>query len=719
MTSENLVDIGDGSPIDISDLVRKYSVKMDMGLENFVIVDGIPVAPESKVPLLSKVLTKFFSTAGTIKKDGLYIPTGEGKTLGFAFVEYSTTDEANNAVKEFDGKRFDAKHTFIVNKLADIERYGSDSTIGDSYQQPEKTPFKPREHLRSWLCDPACRDQFFLHVGSKIEVNWFKGPANTQVAGEVKRVESPSKWSPKGTYLATQHVFGVQLNGGESFGIVGQFLHHNVQLFDFSPNEKYLVTFSDIPIGESSENEPDNPKNLFGEKDRGNQVVIWDTRTQLPLRSFRIPPSANGQAAKIVWPIFKWSSNSKYFARVTKDTLSIYSTPSMSLVGKKSVSIPGIVDFSFAPTTIALKNRNRIQGIETPPEELLCYWTPEMGEKAARVSLMTVPTKEVIRTRNLFNVIDCRFHWQDDGKYLCVKVDRHTKNKKNTFTILEFFRLTERDIPVESIELKETVINFAWEPKGSKFILVSRQDSGSQPVPSGNNSLSFYGLEKKKLAVQSSWKLLKKLDKKTTNSIYWCPAGRFAATSNFGPTSSTPTIEYWDTEYDTDKKEGSENVTGVHLIGSFESYGLVDLQWDPSGRYTAVWTNKGQGDFKILNFHGQLLQEKLTDNLRFLSWRPRPPSPLTEEERAKIISKLDKYSSRFDEEDAMEADIALRELITKRRNQFSQWLEFRKAMTEKLHALSIVTEEERLIEESGTVEEIIEEIIEETEEIVN
>lgn len=93
--------------VDFSDLERKYAVKMDMGLENFVVADGTPLAPESKVPLLAKVLTKYFGQAGSIKSNGVHLPTKDGKTMGFAFIEYETVDQASQAIKLFSGKRFD------------------------------------------------------------------------------------------------------------------------------------------------------------------------------------------------------------------------------------------------------------------------------------------------------------------------------------------------------------------------------------------------------------------------------------------------------------------------------------------------------------------------------------------------------------------------------------------------------------------------------------
>ena len=58
--------------IDFSDLEEKYEA--DVGLDNYIIVDGAPVAPESKVPVLTKVLKKLFSTVGEIVDgdEGIY-----------------------------------------------------------------------------------------------------------------------------------------------------------------------------------------------------------------------------------------------------------------------------------------------------------------------------------------------------------------------------------------------------------------------------------------------------------------------------------------------------------------------------------------------------------------------------------------------------------------------------------------------------------------------
>lgn len=36
-------------------------------------------------------------------------------------------------------------------------------------------------------------------------------------------------------------------------------------------------------------------------------------------------------------------------------------------------------------------------------------------------------SRNEIRAKNLFNVADCKMHWQKSGDYLCVNVNRYSK----------------------------------------------------------------------------------------------------------------------------------------------------------------------------------------------------------------------------------------------------------------------------------------------------
>lgn len=715
--------------IDFSDLEAKYATSPDDGLETFVVVDGCPVIPQSKIGALTKVLRKLFSNVGTIKEDGFFMPVDDsGKTKGFAFVEYETPQEAQAAVATYHNKKLDQKHTLLVNKLGDVERFGFKGKVSQEYAEPHIDEFKPREHLRSWLGDPQARDQMVLHKGDFVGIYWNKkSDPPEQVVNRLHWTEKYVKWSPLGTYLVSIHRQGVQIWGGQSWTGMGKFPHPDVRMVDFSPNENFLVTWSAEPITLPPLGDPARNHIPFKEKDEGNSIVVWDAKTFLPLRTFplnaggRPQHSQRGAAAekekKIVWPMFKWSSDSKYFARVIPgEALAIYEAPSMGLLDKKPIKIPGIVDFEFAPAAVKLEGRKA-------EEQLICYWTPEMPNQTARVSIMSLPSKEVVRNRNLFNVSGCRLHWQDEGRFLCVKVDRHTKTRKSTFTNLEFFRIKEKDIPVEVVELKETVINFQWEPKSDRFVLVSFHDQGPMAGPPVNrNIVCFYALERNK-GTKGTWKLLKRLEKKNTNSIYWSPKGRFVVTTITG-ISGACELDFYDFDHEGVEQIDKDLPCNLVAIRTAEHYGMTDLSWDPSGRYVAtsssVWRHTIENGYKLWDFRGGLLREEGIDKFKAFVWRPRPPSILSEEKKKEIQKNFKQYSRRFDEEDAMEASEISRELITRRRAALAEWKQWRETVEAKLLEQGYKVESQITVDDEGdeVIEEIREEVLEEKEEVV-
>lgn len=65
----------------------------------------------------------------------------------------------------------------------------------------------------------------------------------------------------------------------------------------------------------------------------------------------------------------------------------------------------------------------------SPDSNIISYWVPELEACPARVCLIEIPSRNELRVRNLFNVADCKLHWQRSGEHLCVKVDRYSKKK--------------------------------------------------------------------------------------------------------------------------------------------------------------------------------------------------------------------------------------------------------------------------------------------------
>lgn len=282
------------------------------------------------------------------------------------------------------------------------------------------------------------------------------------------------------------------------------------------------------------------------------KINYFPYRTGLEKRSF----SPDGPA---VWPIFRWSHDDKYFARMGNDILSVYETPSFGLLDKKSFKIPGIRDFNWSPT-----------------DNVLAYWVAEDKDVPARVTLLEIPNRNEIRNKNLFSVADCKIHWQKSGDYLCVKVDRYAKvrREKNEFKYsgmyynFEIFHMREKQIPVDSVESKEPIQAFAWEPIGSKFAIIH----GESP----NISVSFYGVK-----IGQAPSLLKKFEKKACNHLFWSPSGQFIVLAGLGNMGGA--LEFIDTNE-------------FLVMNTTDHFQISDVEWDPTGRYVvtgvSVWKTK-------------------------------------------------------------------------------------------------------------------------------
>jgi len=356
------------------------------------------------------------------------------------------------------------------------------------------------------------------------------------------------------------------------------------------------------------------------------------------------------------WPIFKWSYDDKYFARMAPDNkdepaLSIYETPSFGLLDRKSIKVNGMRDFSWSPT-----------------ENILAYWVAEDKDVPARVTLVEIPSRNEVRVKNLFNVADCKMHWQKTGDYLCVKVDRYSKLRKEKdeqkyaglYFNFEVFHMREKQIPVDSVEIKDNVQAFAWEPVGSKFAIIHGE--------SQSMNVSFYTV-----TTGQTPTLAKKYERKTANHIFWSPAGQFVVLA--GLRNMNGVLEFIDTADFTSMNSG-------------EHFMATDIEWDPTGRYimTAVswWGHKVDNAYWVWSFQGKLLKRFQMDRFCQFSWRPRPPCYLTNKQIREIKKNLKKYSVEFDVIDKMKISEISKELLEKRQNARKKFDDYRRLRLEEL-----------------------------------
>uniref|UniRef100_A0A7S0RNS6 Eukaryotic translation initiation factor 3 subunit B n=1 Tax=Pyramimonas obovata TaxID=1411642 RepID=A0A7S0RNS6_9CHLO len=657
-----------GIPSEDEEEEEEEELRTESGFGNVIVVDNLPQIGQEKCDKLLSVLKKIFSQFGEIRDGGLCMPMENSKTKGYAFVEYMDAEMAAAALKTTDGYKLDKAHVFKVNMFDDFEKF--DKTP-DDYVAPLVKEYKPREHLQHWMMDERGRDQFAIRWADETEVYWNDAGANR--SEEVYRrsfwTESYVQWSPRGSMLTTVHRQGVAVWGGPNWNRLLRFSHPGVQLLDFSPCENYMMTCS------TQDSHTREPAKVC--------VKVFEMRSGTMIREFNGPITEfvmEGDRQGLNWPVFKWGGGEgdKYFARMSKNQITVYETPEMTVLDKKSLKLEGVQEFEWCPSS-----------------DILSVYQPEIGNQPARISLVAIPSKKEIRQKNLFSVSEIKMYWHSSGSYLAVRVDRYTKTKKSTYTGFELFRVNEKECPMEVLELEnksEKIVAFAWEPKGHRFAIIH----GDGPRP----DITFYTMQDKLGRV----KKIGTLKGKSANQLYWSPQGKNIILA--GLKSLNGQLEFF-------------NVDEFETMATTEHFMCTDVNWDPTGRYvsTSVTSmHQMENGFNMWSFNGRLLYRTPRDRFFQFLWRPRIPSLLSEEQEEEIKRNLKSYSKKYDsidEElkliqdsaDMEEKRALLDEWNAWRQRKVAQYEEERVERERLVAHLNLEGEDECSIEEV-TVEEI-------------
>lgn len=602
----------------LGDLLKQKPCETD-GVESVVVVDNIPVVEPSRLEKLKSVIDKLFSNFGEIV-NVFYPLDDEGNTKGFAFLEYKNSAIAEEVVKTLNNHRLDKLHTFAVNLFTDFQKY---ENIPEKWEPPTPQPYKIQNDLYNFLTEPEAFDQFCVAAETSqnsIQVQFWQNtlPEPSELENRDRFTDTCVKWSPLGTYIVTFHKPGVAIWGGVKFTKVNKFPHPGTQLVDFSPCENYLVT--------------------YGPTQTGHKIVFWDIRSGQEKRTF----ITEGMSS-MSW--FRWSHDDKYVARMTDDGIAVYETPSFYLLDMKTIKIHGIKSFSWSPT-----------------DNVIAYWVAEETEVPAKVILLEIPKRREIRTKTLFNVADCKIHWQQSGDYLCVKVDRFSKSKKDKkdadvkflgmFYNFEIFHMREKDIPVDNVEIKDLILAFSWEPVGSKFAIIHGESNMA--------NVSFYEVK-----TGQKINLMTTLTKKACTHLFWSPRGQFIVLANL----TMGTFEFVDTNND------------FVVMSSADHFRASEVEWDPTGRYVVTgvssWKAKEDVGYYMWSFQGRILKKVALKNFVQFLWRPRLQSLLTEAQQKEIKKNLKKYYPQFETKDRMRVSRASKELLEKRQQLREQFTEYR------------------------------------------
>eukprot|EP00598_Pedospumella_elongata_P000736 CAMPEP_0184967208 /NCGR_PEP_ID=MMETSP1098-20130426/659_1 /TAXON_ID=89044 /ORGANISM="Spumella elongata, Strain CCAP 955/1" /LENGTH=770 /DNA_ID=CAMNT_0027488627 /DNA_START=35 /DNA_END=2347 /DNA_ORIENTATION=+ len=676
-----------------------------------IIVDNIPAVGAEKVPKLLSVLLKVYAVNNKVTESDIYMPFNEDTktTYGFAFIKFSTAEEAAQAVKLTQGFAIDKKHIFKVSLYSDLDNY---SKISEEYVEPNPPAYNFRPDPTSWLTDKQCRDQFVTRYGHETEIYWANHTGedpNLVYGGEREKqggkvwCESYVSWSPQGAYLATFHAPGIKLWGGNDFASLGKYMHPKVEELSFSPCEKYLITYR---------------YTFHAELNPLEAIIVWDVRRNTKIRTFDlknpldvkfqvqatvIPPLEQGSNKKPVERVIrgrvrsyehtheggmftieesntvhervpadkvtplqepnrlKWSPDGQYVARLGSDIISVYTLPTMQLLDQKSIAAKEVLEFVWSPKS-----------------NMISYWSPAVGNHPALISIIRLPGREDVSSRKLFDVTDGRMVWQNDGDYLCVHMTKNQGKKKSY--VLMFFRLKDqkdekKDVPVEQLELNEPILNVTWEPSGDRIAIMH----GEARSP----SISFYTMGKVtpaagegKVAVSAAAAAKNELTLLFTKTgiqcseVIWSPAGSVVALAYFAPDCCI--FDLHDVESNT------------VLASQIRHDRCSRMYWDPSGRFLATCTITDlrnataranfEDGFNVYTFQGKLLNRVKKEKLYQFAWRPRPKDLLSPEERRAVVKNLRKFEKMFEKEDRARKQELNQEVAAARHKQAEEFL---------------------------------------------
>lgn len=320
--------------------------------------------------------------------------------------------------------------------------------------------------------------------------------------------------------------------------------------------------------------------------------------------------------------LLKWSGDGRFIARQGVDAIQIYELPSMGLLEKKSLSAPGVIDFCWSPKG-----------------SVMSYWSPAAGNLPAQVNIISLPDRQDICTRRMFDILEGFMVWHNEGDYLCVCMTKQQGKKPKTY-LLFLFRIRESGVPVENIELTEPVNHLSFEPSGERLVVV--QGDPKSPV------ITFYSLSGSAKAGKGAKEMTPLISLKDVqcSEVVWSPAGGVVAIAFFQSDNC------WFTIYDLDN---------LAVLAAKRQERCSRFVWDPSGRTFAVYyvtalrqsqlRGHPEDGYTLYSFQGTLICNVKKDKTYRFAWRPRPATVMTSEERTKVIKNMKKYEKIFDKED--------------------------------------------------------------------
>eukprot|EP00769_Ergobibamus_cyprinoides_P000435 gnl/Ergobibamus_cyprinoides/1433.p1 GENE.gnl/Ergobibamus_cyprinoides/1433~~gnl/Ergobibamus_cyprinoides/1433.p1 ORF type:complete len:329 (+),score=119.48 gnl/Ergobibamus_cyprinoides/1433:145-1131(+) len=249
---------------------------MDDDWGNVIILQGIPRAPESKVPKQRAVIGKFLvSNNVRVAKNGLVLPVDTvvrgneeaAMSLGFAFVELEDAPSALKIIGVLEANPtilFGARYPITTIRYTEfMDAVSADDTPPTFDDSDLIEPV----HTDSWLLDDRFRSQLMIHDDQAVYTQWYDSVTGLEDSAEIHATKLKGHaFSPLGSYVYAIAEGGVSVFAGDHMEQIWFIEHLDVQWVTFSPEERFVITVSP----------PTTRRGLFA------SGTLWDAASSSP-----------------------------------------------------------------------------------------------------------------------------------------------------------------------------------------------------------------------------------------------------------------------------------------------------------------------------------------------------------------------------------------------------------------------------------------------------
>lgn len=621
-----------------------------------IVVHGLPqnVTPGKK-DIFQKHMEKKVSELLGHSQFTIHLLVNPETTLVYgAFLSFATESQAESALAKLNMYHMTKSDVFTTYRFSAFENLKKNEEV--EYVPPSVADDSVEEDLvHNMAEDDNARPQFLIKGGFSVDCEWYwfdwekqepvlyrrptiKKEDPLKAWSELDRKEKSLRpgiisslqarvrplpvWSTYGTMIVSQHQSGLRVWGGRSMHMLYEIPGEDINAFMVSPSEKYIVVKTTTNLS------------------------VMNFRTAKKIRTL-----GNLDLHSVdLWPITRFSADDSLCA-----VCKINQDPSD---GKKL--LPGKLYIYESETMRVLRGSDKVPAAHTFSIDGLykAEWNPGVGTQIAHVSSLSanqgwkvvvsnivvdedmIASEEILVQRNFLLAKNVDMLWHPGGTHLAVKVQL-----KNTIEFF-LFQMDRKNIPVSRLEIKAGYIpqRFTWQATG-EYVAILLSSTVTKALGE-TGLLQIYSFKNNKL------KLLKELSTPAT-LIFWAPQGSRLVAATF-----EKSVFQFVTVYENDSVVENNRLSNVPAS---------DLQWDPTGRFCAVWLScapnpmsdtapRADGQYRIFDANGKQLYQKEMTRFSHFSWRPLPPTLLSPPEMTSVKLRLKEIVKDYEKETAENAE---------------------------------------------------------------